>query len=72
MFSSAHFRLSANVETLVMQGAPTCRATATPRRTSSMAMAATIHRWQAGAGIMSGAGSDAYFVDPGHGGGERQ
>jgi hypothetical protein len=37
-----------------------------------MAMAATIHRWQAGAGIMSGAGSDAYFVDPGHGGGERQ
>ena len=41
VFSTAHYGLSANVETWCCKAAPTCRATATARRTRSSATAAT-------------------------------
>ena len=42
VFSTAHYRLSANVETLVLQGNADCKATATATRIRSTATPATI------------------------------
>jgi Ca2+-binding RTX toxin-like protein len=41
VFASVNYALTPDVETLVLQAAPTCRASATARRTRSSAIAAT-------------------------------
>ena len=64
VFASINYGLTANVETLVLQAAPTCRASATRWPTRSSAMLATTSGRRRGRQSMTGgAGNDTYFVD---------